>query len=224
MSEGKDNNNDKKGKGGKKNTKPAEEKINFPPESTPGGIQVTQEAFPEERTPDATPTGHPPAPTAPVDTPPTAPVDNTPDPIDENPLNQGVFGSPIIITETPADPLAPTDPLATSPLVEPVVSETPVVSEAKTEPTEPTEPAIESAEPAVDETESVKPSQEDLEEKVIENWYNSQNKPADVNHFELAYSSGINMDRFSNLEAKVGKFKFKRAYVGDKWQITVEDK
>lgn len=32
------------------------------------------------------------------------------------------------------------------------------------------------------------------------------------------------MDRFSNLEAKVGKFTFKRAYFGDNWTITIEKK
>ena len=32
------------------------------------------------------------------------------------------------------------------------------------------------------------------------------------------------MDRFSNLEAKVGKFTFTRAYFGDNWTITIDQK
>jgi hypothetical protein len=148
---------------------------------------------------------------------PETPVTETPevpDPIDENPLNAGVFGSPIIISETVTETPAP------------VVEETPTPVVAKL--SEWAKDALETAE-TVEETdptaaiEPAKPTQEELEEKVIERWYNQQNKPFDVNHFELAYSSGINMDRFSNLEAKVGKFKFNRSYVGDKWQITVDE-
>jgi hypothetical protein len=44
-----------------------------------------------------------------------------------------------------------------------------------------------------------------------------------ANHYDLIYS-GINMDRFSNLEAKVGKFTFTRAYFGDNWTITIDQK
>lgn len=134
----------------------------------------------------------------------------TPDPIDENPLNPGVFGSPIIISETVTE--TPIEEIEETPT--PVVAKLSewakdALEETVTDPTAAIEPA--------------KPTQEELEEKVIERWYNQQNKPFDVNHFELAYSSGINMDRFSNLEAKVGKFKFNRSYVGDKWQITVDE-
>ena len=70
----------------------------------------------------------------------------------------------------------------------------------------------------------VKPkTQEELEEAVIENWWSKQNKQSCANHYDLIYS-GINMDRFSNLEAKVGKFTFKRAYFGDNWAITIDEK
>jgi len=214
--------------------------LEFPADAskTPG-IEVTQtesttEAFPEDRVGENT------APAAGEDTPatfesaeagqlgPVLTVDETPetpvveapvepvvetpvvpDPIDENPLNAGVFGSPIIISETVTET--------------PVVEETPTPVVAKL--SEWAKDALETA--AVEENSSAEapkqPTQEELEEKVIERWYNQQNKPFDVNHFELAYSSGINMDRFSNLEAKVGKFKFNRSYVGDKWQITVDE-
>ena len=83
------------------------------------------------------------------------------------------------------------------------------------------EPAVEPVEPVV-ETVPV-PSAIDLEELVVERWWLSQNKPMDVNHFELAYSSGINMDRFSNSEAIVGKFKFTRQYAGGNWVITIQE-
>jgi len=70
----------------------------------------------------------------------------------------------------------------------------------------------------------VKPkTQEELEEAVIDKWWSKQNKPLCANHYDLIYS-GINMDRFSNLEAKVGKFTFKRAYFGDNWTITIDEK
>ena len=124
--------------------------------------------------------------------------------IDDNQLHQ-----PTIEASTPVEPTS-----------EPEVASVEAVSEQVTTETQSEPSAAES--PVV--AEQAPPTQEELEEKVIEKWWNSQNKPTDVNHFELAYSSGINMDRFSNLEAKVGKFKFSRSYVGSNWQITVEEK
>jgi hypothetical protein len=67
------------------------------------------------------------------------------------------------------------------------------------------------------------PSQDDLEEKSLENWWNTKNKPTEINHFELAYS-GVNLSNFGMLEAKVGKFRFKRNYIGESWTISIEDK
>lgn len=225
-----------KGKGGKaKKPSMADVKeankavLDFPADAnkTPG-IEVTQtentEAFPNDRVGEDTPPA-----AAGEDTPATiesaeagavtTPVIETPvvpDPIDENPLNPGVFGSPIIISET-VTPVVETTPTPAP------IEETPIVATVETPVVETIEEAPSSV--TTDEaTEPAKPTQEELEEKVIERWYNQQNKPADINHFELAYSSGINMDRFSNLEAKVGKFKFNRSFVGDKWQITVEEK
>jgi len=60
----------------------------------------------------------------------------------------------------------------------------------------------------------------DPEEVIVEKWWISQNKPSSVNHYELVYS-GINMDRFSNLEAQVGKFKFTRQYFSGDWTIEI---
>lgn len=85
-------------------------------------------------------------------------------------------------------------------------------------------PNTETSELTKPESEEIKPkTQEELEELVIQNWWIKQNKPNIVNHYELIYS-GINMDDFSNLEAKVGKFTFKRSYFGDNWTITVDEK
>ena len=138
---------------------------------------------------------------------PKTPVTETPevpDPIDENPLNAGVFGSPIIISETVTETPAP---VVETPVVE---AATPVFEETVTDPTAAIEP--------------VKPTQEELEEKVIERWYNEQNQPSEVNHFELANSSaGVNMTKFSSYEAIVGKFKFKRSSAADNWKITVDE-
>jgi hypothetical protein len=67
------------------------------------------------------------------------------------------------------------------------------------------------------------PTIDDLEEKALDIWWTSRNKPADINHYELAYS-GVNISKFGMLEAKVGKFRFKRVHVGANWEITVEEK
>jgi|694.fasta_scaffold03012_19 hypothetical protein len=66
------------------------------------------------------------------------------------------------------------------------------------------------------------PSVDDLEEKSLDNWWRSRNKPTDINHFELSYS-GVNLSKFGMLEAKVGKFRFKRVHVGANWEITVDE-
>jgi hypothetical protein len=66
-------------------------------------------------------------------------------------------------------------------------------------------------------------TQDDLEEKSLENWWNIKNKPTEINHFELAYS-GVNLSKFGMLDAKVGKFRFKRTYIGESWTISIEDK
>ena len=112
-----------------------------------------------------------------------------------------------------AAPVAPQPVVAApAPVVETPVVEaaTPVFEETVTDPTAAIEP--------------VKPTQEELEEKVIERWYNEQNQPSEVNHFELANSSaGVNMTKFSSYEAIVGKFKFKRSSAADNWKITVDE-
>ena len=68
----------------------------------------------------------------------------------------------------------------------------------------------------------VVPTIDDLEEKSLDNWWRSRNKPTDINHFELSYS-GVNLSKFGMLEAKVGKFRFKRIHVGANWEITVDE-
>lgn len=62
--------------------------------------------------------------------------------------------------------------------------------------------------------------EENIEEKRLEQWLNGRNS---INHFELASSGAVNLNSFGMLEGSVGKFKFKRAYLGDNWQITIEN-
>lgn len=208
--------------------------LEFPADAKTPGIEVfpidreNAEVFPIDRVGEDTPPAAsgeatPPATSAeegqlgcPV--PPVTGTPEIPDPIDENPLNPGVFGSPIIISET--------QPVVTDNVNVPVITE-PVVTEpvAAIEPI--VEPTVELPSPPPNipiEEENNQPTQEELEEKVIEKWYNSQNKPSEVNHFELANSAaGINMTKFSAYEAIVGKFKFKRSHAGANWQITVDE-
>lgn len=67
----------------------------------------------------------------------------------------------------------------------------------------------------------IPPTQDELEAIVLERWWNSKNRPTEINHFELA--NDINMGKFSAYEAVVGKFKFKRSHAGANWQITVDE-
>lgn len=57
------------------------------------------------------------------------------------------------------------------------------------------------------------------DEAIFQRWWTSKNRPAAINHFELAYS-GINMSQFSASEAIIGKFKLKRSHVGQNWRVT----
>jgi hypothetical protein len=100
-----------------------------------------------------------------------------------------------------------------------------IVEENK-EVVEPTSPNIEKKKPASPAAPKTREQTlEDREEMALEKWWNIHNKPASINHFELAYSnSGVNLDRFGMLEAKVGKFRFRRTYVGANWDITIEEK
>lgn len=207
-----------KGKGGNKSKPSASDVkeankavLQFPADAKNPGIEVVQtentEAFPKDRVGENTPPAEAGTPVS------------TPDPIDENPLNPSVFGSPIIISET--------QPVVTDNVNVPVITE-PVVTEPVAAAIEPiVEPTVELPSPPPNipiEEENNQPTQEELEEKVIEKWYNSQNKPTEVNHFELANSAaGINMTKFSAYEAIVGKFKFKRSHAGANWQITVDE-
>lgn len=218
-------------KGGKKPTvsdvKEANKAVlNFPADANPNPeIKVSHsndEAFPNERVVGQDRQDNAPEASAHLNVTETKPVETTttpsptleetPDPIDDNPLNPGVFGNPIVINS---------GDVAT------VVNETPFVNEPEpvVEPVTVVEPVVEPEILAENQTEEeVKPTQEELEEKVIEKWYNSQNKPSEVNHFELANSAaGINMSKFSAYEAIVGKFKFKRSHAGANWQITVDE-
>jgi hypothetical protein len=63
--------------------------------------------------------------------------------------------------------------------------------------------------------------EQQLQENFLEKWWTARNKPANINHFELA-NSGLNINAFGASEGRIGKFKFTRRYAGDNWQITIE--
>ncbi len=65
------------------------------------------------------------------------------------------------------------------------------------------------------------------EELKMEQWLRNRGKlptsePSEVNYWELAYS-GLNTAKFSVLEGKIGKFKFKRTNHQGNWKISIEE-
>lgn len=59
-----------------------------------------------------------------------------------------------------------------------------------------------------------------VEENIFTNFIASRPGVFEVNHFELA-NTGINVGRFEQFEARIGKYKLTRVYMGGPWAFTI---
>lgn len=59
-----------------------------------------------------------------------------------------------------------------------------------------------------------------VEENIFTNFIASRPGVFEVNHFELA-NTGINVGRFEQFEARIGKYKLTRIYMGGPWAFTI---
>lgn len=59
-----------------------------------------------------------------------------------------------------------------------------------------------------------------IEENIFTNFIASRPGVFEVNHFELA-NTGINVGRFEQFEARIGKYKLTRVYMGGPWAFTI---
>jgi hypothetical protein len=141
----------------------------------------------------------------PADAPAVNPAEAQAPSVEENPVSEAPTAPPVApeVTEKEAEVIA-------EEIIEDVV-----------------EIATHAIEDAVDHSAEAQkplaPTLDDLEEKAMEKWWDGRGRTPNINHFELAYA-GVNLNKFGMLEAKVGKFRFKRVHVGADWEITVDEK
>lgn len=133
---------------------------------------------------------------------------------------------------TEAEAFPPDAPVAETPAEEVIHAVEHVVEEAIEEVAEKAAEAIEhivddnvanaNTEASTPPTETPAPTeakQPSVQEQLLEKWLNGRRE---INHFELASSGVVNLNYFKdNLEGQVGKFRFKRTWVGDNWKIEV---
>lgn len=150
---------------------------------------------------------------------PVKPVDETPAPQEIEPQIKLSYEGTDATPEAPEEITKQEAQEVASEIIKEVVEiAVEVIEEAVDHPVSEEIPAVED----IPVNKPLVPSVDDLEEKSLDNWWRSRNKPTDINHFELSYS-GVNLSKFGMLEAKVGKFRFKRVHVGANWEITVDE-
>lgn len=170
----------------------AEKIINFPPDAPSGNGKKKPSAEPAETT-NSTPATEAEA------FPPDAPVAET---TPETPAEEVVHAVEHVVEEA-IEEVAEKAAEAIEHIVDDNVANG--NTEASTPPTETPAP-----------TEAKQPS---VQEQLLEKWLNGRRE---INHFELASSGVVNLNYFKdNLEGQVGKFRFKRTWVGDNWKIEV---